>query len=140
MEQSAFEAVMIGVNVFIFIAALSAGIMLMSSITDLVEYANKPAIVGVNGTIAETVGIVNERIYTGSQLLNYYRNEIEIQETAREDAKEIFYVKLSEDGQERLLQSFVESQAVSQYLTKEFVLQYKGVSEDKHVYVFSLIY
>ena len=140
MEQSAFEAVMIGVNVFIFIAALSAGIVLMSNITDLVEFANEQAIVGMNGTIAETVGVVNERIYTGSQILNYYRNIVEAEELPVEQPNEEFYVKLSEDGQEKALRNFVESQAVSQYLTKEFELQYKGLTGDKHTYVFSLKY
>lgn len=140
MEQSAFEAVMIGVNVFIFIAALSAGMVLMSNITDLVEFANEQAIVGMNGTIAETVGVVNERIYTGSQILNYYRNEVEAEELPIGQPNEKFYVKLSEDGQEKPLRIFVESQSVSQYLTKEFELQYKGLSGDKHAYVFSLKY
>ena len=77
MEQSAFEALMIGVYVFIFIAALTAGVLLMSNIIDMVNFANQQAIVGMNGTLAETVGVVDERLYTGAQLVTYYRKQIE---------------------------------------------------------------
>ena len=77
MEHSAYEAIMIGVNVFVFIAALSAGILLMSSIIDMVNFANEQAVVGMNGSLAESVGVVTERVYTGAQMLSYYRREIE---------------------------------------------------------------
>ena len=135
MEQSAFEALMIGVYVFIFIAALTAGVLLMSNIIDMVNFANQQAIVGMNGTLAETVGVVDERLYTGAQLVTYYRKQIE--RTAQE--KELQYnfkVKLSENGQENSLQDFIQSGSVSSYLNEKFVLRYKGKQAGKDLYVF----
>ncbi|MBQ8044292.1 MAG: hypothetical protein IJ272_09160 [Clostridia bacterium] len=85
MEQSAFEAVMTGVNVFVFIIALSAGILLMSNVIDMVNFANERAIVGMNGTLAENVGIVDERIYTGAQMLTYYRKQLEREEAEKQE-------------------------------------------------------
>ena len=138
MEQSAYEAIMIGVNVFVFIAALSAGILLMSSITDMVNFANAQAIVGMNGTLAESVGIVTERTYTGAQMLNYYRDQIKSQTSDTTISDNNFYVKLSKLGQEKTLKSFIESEALTSYINKEFVLVYKGKVNDKNTYVFTL--
>lgn len=74
MEQSAFEAVMTGVNVFILVLALTAGVALMVNVIQMVDYANNAASVGMNGTIAEEIGIVDERTYTASQVLSIYNN------------------------------------------------------------------
>ena len=151
MEHSAFEAIMIGVNVFIFIMALTAGVLLMSNIIDMVNFANNQAIVGMNGTLAETVGIVNERTYTVAQMLRYYREtiknievteEIDVQGNIQPIEKDkntyIFKVKLSENGQERSIKSFMQNENISAYLNEEFTLEYKGLEQDKYVYVFSL--
>lgn len=138
MEHSAFEALMTGVNVFVFVIALSAGILLMSNIIDMVNFANEQAIVGMNGTIAESVATITDRIYTGAQILNYYSTEIEPKETLGEVTENIFYVKMSESGQLRTLESFVEDQPIWQYIDKNFILRYKETRGDKHVYVFSL--
>lgn len=138
MEQSVFEALMVGVNVFIFVAALSAGILLMSSLIDMVNFANEQAIVGMNGTLAESVGVVTERIYTGSQMLNYYKKNIESEDTVSTPSDYIFKVKLEQTGHERLLKDYIESESINNYINKEFILNYKGKDQDKYVYVFSL--
>lgn len=133
MEQSALDAIMIGVNVFIFIIALTAGVLLMSNIIDMVNFANDQAIVGMNGTLAETVGLVTERTYTGAQMLRYYREKVENEKFAYD-----FKVKLSENGQEYSIEKFVQTINISTYLNKEFTLGYKEKKEDKYTYVFSL--
>lgn len=138
MEQSAFEALMIGVNVFVFIVALSAAIMLMSSVIDMVNFANERAIVGMNGTLAQSVGVVNERIYTGAQMLTYYRKQLEIQDTGKQESDYVFNVKLSELGQEKTLERYMQTSNMKDYLNKEFTLQYKGKMNGKYTYVFSL--
>ena len=138
MEQSAFEMLIIGVNIFIFIAALSAGILLMSSITDMVNFANEQAIVGMNGTLAESVGVITERLYTGSQMINYYESSLETENVANGTSDYTFKVKLSKLGQEKALKNFVENENIKNYLTKEFTLKYKGMEQNKYVYVFSL--
>ena len=134
MEQSAFEALMIGVNVFIFIMALTAGVLLMSNIIDMVNFANDQAIVGMNGTLAETVGVVTERTYTGTQMLRYYK------ETTQSDKNPYsFKVKLSQNGQERSIESFIQNETMAKYLSHEFTLEYKGIENEKYTYVFSKI-
>ena len=138
MEQSAFEAVLLGVNVFVFVAALSAGVLLMSNVLDMVNFANERAIVGMNGSLAESVGEVTERIYTGAQMLNYYRDEIEAENLESLAFNYKFSVKLSKLGQEQSLKRFVQSDGFITYINKEFVLEYKGIDGDKHAYVFSL--
>lgn len=140
MEQSAFEAVMIGVNAFVFIVALSAGILLMSNVIDMVNFANERAIVGMNGTIAESVGVVEDRIYTGAQMLTYYREQIEQQEKYEQiEGQELDYefkVKLSEIGEESKLAEFVQKESLNKYYNRQFILQYKGKENNKDTYVF----
>jgi len=136
MEQSAFEALMIGVYLFIFIAALTAGVLLMSNVLDMVNFANEQAIVGMNGTLAETVGVVNERIYTGAQLLTYYREQKERQTLEKAELGYRFNVKSSENGEESSLNSFIENISSLNKLNKKFILKYKGQDDGKDIYVF----
>ena len=134
MEQSAFEALTIGVSVFIFIVALTAGVLLMSNVIDMVNYANEQAIVGMNGTLAESVGDVNERIYSGSQLLTYYRQQV--QEKTSEEYE--FKVRLTKSGSPTGIESFVKNNGINNYLNEEFILEYQGINKNsKHVYVFT---
>lgn len=138
MENSAFEALMIGVNVFVFIIALSAAILLMSNVIDMVNFANAQAVVGMNGTIAEEIGIVNERIYKGSKMLTYYREQIERIELEKSESQYDFKVKLDKLGQEKDLKAYIETESIKNYLNKDFLLQYKGKIGDKYTYVFTL--
>lgn len=136
MEQSAFEALMIGVYVFIFIAALTAGVLLMSNVIDMVNYANKQAVVGMNGTLAETVGVVEERLYTGTQLLTYYKEEIEDEALEKTPKNYSFTVKLSEGDSPKTLNRFIAETYVTNYLNEKFVLKYKGQEEGIYNYEF----
>ncbi len=139
MEQSAFEALMIGVNVFVFIIALSAGILLMTSVIDMVNFANENAITGMNGTIAQNVGVVNERIYTGAQMLTYYRKQVQKLDNENNQLSYEFKVRLSELGQEYELENYIQTENLNNYLNKEFILEYKGDEQGKHTYIFALL-
>lgn len=136
MEQSAFEALMIGVYVFVFIIALTAGILLMSNVIDMVNYANDQAVVGMNGTLAETVGVVSERVYTGAQLVTYYREQEEKIALEKEESKYSFYVTLGDVQGEKSLKNFIEQNSVLGFLNEKFVLTYKGESGGKEIYLF----
>lgn len=143
MEQSAFEAVMIGVNVFVFIIALTAGILLMGNIINMVNYANENAVIGMNGTLAETVGVVDERVYNGEDLLTYYRKYVDQNYTDDEDnvknkSNYEYLVKLSKLGIEETLQEFIEKESYFNYINSKFELSYKGKIDSKEVYVFNL--
>lgn len=139
MEQSAFEAIMIGVSVFVFIIALTAGILLMGSVINMVNYANENAIIGMNGSLAETVGVVSERIYSGRDILTYYRKYVvEDYENIKSKSNYKYYVKLLDKTKEIALREYIEKESYSKYLNKEFILSYKGNIEGKEVYVFNL--
>lgn len=135
MEHSAFEALIIGVNVTIFIIALSAAILLMSNTLDMVDFANESAIQGMNGTIAESVGETKEQIYTGSQLLTYYRK------IKNEEIEELNYdIKIitSEYLTPENLSTFIENNNLSVYINKEFILEYREKTNGKHTYVLTM--
>lgn len=129
MENSAFEALMIGVNVFVFIIALSAAILLMTNVLDMVDYANEAAITGMNGSLAETVGVVHERLYTGNEMLAYYR---------KNNTKYNFYIRLSDVGSDMLLSGYINMTSIYSYFDNEYELKYKGISGNKDTYVFVL--
>ena len=129
MEQSAFEAVMIGVNVFVFIIALTAGILLMTNILDMADYANQNVVTGMNGALAEVVGNVEERVYSGSQILTYYRRMIE-----EPELKYDFKIKIA--ATEHSLKNYIETQPLNDYIDSYFELSYKGVVSNKETYVF----
>lgn len=143
MEQSAFEAVMIGVNVFVFIIALTAGILLMGNIINMVNYANENAVIGMNGTLAETVGVVEERIYSGEDLLTYYRryvaeNYTDEDNNIKNKSNYEYLVKISKTSNEEPLQEFIEKESYFNYINSQFELSYKGKIDSKEVYVFNL--
>lgn len=130
MEKSAYEALMLGVNLFIFVVALTAGIMLMGSILDMVNYANENAKIGMNGTLAETVGVVQDRVYSGEQVLAYYRKII----NEGSESKYSFKIKFSDSDEPKKLENSIETK----WLDRNFELQYEGKTGDKDTYVFVL--
>ena len=134
MEESAFEAVMTGVNVFVFIVALTAGITLMSTVIDMVNYANYNASVGMNGSLAENVGYIEDRTYTAAEVLTYYR---------KQDDKVKYFVSIDDETSEVThtvtLTSFITSNVYSTYAQNKFRLIYNGIVEDKDSYTFYMI-
>lgn len=138
MEQSAYEAIMIGVNAFVFIIALTASILLMSNIIDMVDYANEQAIVGMNGSLAESVGVVEERIYSGYDLLTYYREEQQLAEKGQTSNK-IYNVMLNEEVGYKKLDEVIKDNSFSSYMDKQFLLRYEGKYGEKFEYTFVVI-
>lgn len=132
MEQSAFDAAMIGVYVFVFIIALTAAIALMSNVLDMANYANENAKIGMNGSIAQNIGVVSQRIYTGEQLLAFYGRLNEDVTNSKYD----FKVKNSDIGSEYSLKSYIEQETIYSYMDSKFELQYKGDVAGKATYVF----
>lgn len=132
MERSAFEALMLGVNLFVFIIALTAGILLMSNIIQMVDYANQNVIVGMEGSLAESVGIVHERTYTGYQILNYYK-KIEDEKTNSN-----FYIQIDETGNRQSVKNYILNNSISNYMYEIFELNYIGKEGTKDAYVFLL--
>ena len=134
MENSAYEALMIGVYVFVFIIALTSSIALMTNILDMADYANKVVVSGTGETIEENENIVYERLYSGEQVLAYYGR---MKEDKMAD-KYNFRIKFSKLEAERDLTSYINSEAITNYIHDEFELTYKGVLGGKETYVFVL--
>lgn len=126
MEQTAFEALMTGVNAFVFIIALTAAVLLMGNIMNMVNYANENAVVGFNGSLAESVGVVEEREYFGKDLLTYYRKE----------DKKIYSIKKDINSEEQSLEQFLSKEIIDNYINKKFVLDYKGNIDGVDYYLF----
>ena len=129
---------MIGVNAFVFIIALTASILLMSNIIDMVDYANEQAIVGMNGSLAESVGVVEERIYSGYDLLTYYREEQQLAEKGQTSNK-IYNVMLNEEVGYKKLDEVIKDNSFSSYMDKQFLLRYEGKYGEKFEYTFVVI-
>lgn len=73
MENSGYEAIIIGLNVFIFIIALSVSINLMSSVNELADVAND--VIKMENDSMNKVENDTERIITGKELLFYNNDE-----------------------------------------------------------------
>jgi len=89
----------------------------------------------MNGTIAESIGEVNEQIYTGSQLLTYYRK---IENEEPEDLDYEIKITTTNYVTPQPLSSFIKNNDICAYIDKEFVLEYRGKTNDKHTYVLAM--
>lgn len=129
MEQNAYEALFLGVNVFVFIIALTAAILLMTNLIGMVNYANENVVVGMNGSLAESIGNVENRVYTGAELLAYYRKTI--------DKDDKYFVRTSQGGHEITLKKYInDDESFINYYKSKFELVYKGKNNNEDQYVF----
>lgn len=69
MESSGEQALIIGVNVFILIIALTGAIMLMATVLNMSEAANTAIKATTDSSLMTLYGDTEERIYTGEQVL-----------------------------------------------------------------------
>lgn len=77
MEKAAFEALITGVNVFIFVIALSFGITLLTSVLKLSNIASEQTINQTNGSVIIGENTNENRVVTGMEILAYYTNYID---------------------------------------------------------------
>lgn len=69
MESSSEQALIIGVNVFILIIALTCAIMLMTTVLNMSNAANTVIKTTTGSTLMTLYGGTNDRVYTGEQVL-----------------------------------------------------------------------
>ena len=69
MESSGEQALIIGVNVFILVIALTCAIMLMTTVLSMSTAANTTIKTTMNSSLMTLYGGTNERVYTGEQVL-----------------------------------------------------------------------
>lgn len=137
MEESASEALVIGVNVFVFIIALTASILLMTNVLNMVNFANESAVKGMSGTLADSVGVVEDRLVSGSDLITYYRRyklttntDIESENYGKTNSDTEYLVKGSDIGDEVSLIRYIEKEPFANYYARNFELIYKGTRYD----------
>lgn len=76
MENSAYEALILGVNVFIFMLAISVGMMLMTTINQMIDYTREIGEAEVGGNLIQEYGEQQEREFTGAEVYALYGQEI----------------------------------------------------------------
>lgn len=138
MENSAYEALITGVNVTIFIVATTIGIMLFTTVLDLSDLANKDVIKATTGSIMIDGQQVEKRIVTGTELLAYYTN-YEKNKAAMQNAKDILKVI---DGTTQNLSEYIENGKITQSLAnKNFELYLESVDAitNQETYVFKFL-
>lgn len=91
MENSAFEALIIGVNLSIFVIATTIAITLFSTVLDLSEVANNTIQNKSSGSAIIESKEASERIITGSELISYYTNNVK-NSNAMQNEKDTLYV------------------------------------------------
>ena len=133
MESSGEQALLIGVNVFILIIALTCAIMLMSTVLNISNAANTVIKTNTTSSLMPLYGETNERIYTGEQVL------AEIAEynspTANSRNKMILKLKIGDKYEEvGNVVAFTKDR-----LDSDYHLRYDGKSGEKYVYIFEKI-
>ena len=130
MESSGEQALLIGVNVFILIIALTCAIMLMVTVLNMSNAANTVIKTTTSSSLMTLYGGTNERIYTGEQVIA----TIEEYNSPTTNMKERMVLKLkSGDTETEIVEGFNQ---YNQYmLDAKYNLKYYGKVSDKDVYV-----
>lgn len=136
MESSAERAIEIGVNVFVFIIALTCSLMLMTNVLNMSELASTIIKDNGNSTLMELYGETNERIYSGDEVLaiisEYVSNSNKI--------KDKIILKINRSG---VITNVTEAKLNISEFNTSFNLTYLGIEKDeefnieKKVYLFS---
>lgn len=115
MNDSLFEALMVGVNTFIFIIALTAGITLMGQINEMVEYTQLETSSASTGSLIESYGDTAERTYTGAEIYALYG------QYKQDDLPEDITIKVKTNGAAYNISEHIKKDGLK-YLSKTFVL------------------
>lgn len=120
MENSAYEALIIALNTFVFAVALTAGMVLMNSINEMVEYTKINIESEVGGNLIKEYGNEQERTFTGAEVLSYYGQKVN-------GKLEGVTIKVRAGGAETDIKTFGEGAGMG-YLNKTFILECRGAN------------
>lgn len=138
MENSGQEALVTGVNVSIFIIALTIGITLLTTVLSLAEIANEDVVKASSGGVMVVNDGDGKRIVTGADLMNYYSNYTN-NSAAYQESKDDLFVKIGA-GQPQDLNTYIESIEIKKdFFNTKFELIYDGIdtATNKEKYVFT---
>lgn len=118
MEESTFDAIYIGVYVFVFIIAVSSAVFLYQSISEYAEQAYEYSHMIDSGSLILNTETSRNRILTGDEVLNYYYN----------------YVKQDNYGEQKVETNYtvlinLNSKTETENLLTNTNLRYKEVAE-----------
>lgn len=72
MENSAYEALILGLNVAIFMVAVSVGMLLMTTINEMIDYTREIGEAEIGGNLMKEYGEQQEREFTGAEVYALY--------------------------------------------------------------------
>lgn len=134
MESSSEQALLIGVNVFILIIALTCAIMLMVTVLNISNAANTVIKTTTSSSLMTLYGGTNERIYTGEQVIA----TIEEYNSPTTNMADRMVLKLKVGNKETTIDKNYGSYD-KDTLNAKYHLKYYGKESDKDVYVFEKI-
>lgn len=133
MESSGEQALLIGVNLFILIIALTCAIMLMTTVLNMSTVANTSIKTTVDSSLMTLYGGTNERVYTGEQVLAVI--EEYLSPTSNMKAKYVLKV----DGT-IITDNYIKNKRFTKsMLDSTYHLNYVGKEMDKNIYSFEKI-
>lgn len=133
MESSGEQALLIGVNLFILIIALTCAIMLMTTVLNMSTAANTSIKTTVDSSLMTLYGGTNERVYTGEQVLAVI--EEYLSPTSNMKAKYVLKV----DGT-IITDNYIKNKRFTKsMLDSTYHLNYVGKEMDKYIYSFEKI-
>lgn len=126
MESSGEQALIIGVNVFILVIALTCAIMLMTTVLNMSNAANTVIKTTTDSSLMTLYGGTNERVYTGSQVLAI----IEGYRASNSNMQDKYYITIN--GAETTISN-------EDMLKAKYSLEYGRTSDGKVIYNFEKI-
>ena len=121
METSAEKALEIGLNVFVFIMALSGAIVLLTSVLDMSEVANNTIKSSGQNSLLALYGENEERKYLGYEILAVISEFREETNDISEDI--IFYIRNTAGVEEIIDSNFNFTTSI---LQRTYLLEYTG--------------
>lgn len=133
MESSGEQALLVGVNLFILIIALTCAIMLMTTVLNMSTAANTNIKTTVDSSLMTLYGGTNERVYTGEQVLAVI--EEYLSPTSNMKAKYVLKV----EGTIITDNYMKNNKFTKSMLDSTYHLNYVGKEADKYIYSFEKI-
>lgn len=120
MENSAYEALILGLNVFIFMLAVSAGMVLMTTINQMIDYTREVGEAEVGGNLVKEYGEQQEREFTGAEVYALYGQELK-------GELEGYTIKVNAGGATQSLKNYGKTIGLSN-LNKIFIMTSNGAN------------
>lgn len=134
MDGAAEEALYIGVNVLIFVAAITCAIMLMTSVLNMTQAMNNILDDSADSALMELYGGTAERIYYGQEVLTL----VEEYNSKASGIRDKMVIAINSYGSNRVIgDNFT---LTKDELRKTYNIVYSGLDENnKKVYVFKAV-